>query len=116
MVGLVITGCRGKVFSSKSAFAPKPFKIGGPPKDANPDYLQGWEDGCNTGLSTMVTGYYKSFYGYQQDPYKMSLPIYYKAWKDSYTYCRQYAFRYIWDSADQLNAQFSKPLCILCPN
>lgn len=116
LICLVATGCRGKIFSSKSSFAPKPFKIGGPPKDAHPDYLEGWEDGCNTGLSTMVPGYYKSFYGYQQDPYKTGNPIYYKAWKDSYTYCRQYAFRFVWDSMDQSGHPVDNNLCVLCPN
>ena len=113
----MITSCAGKIFSSDSFFAPKPLKIGGPTKGAHPDYLAGWEDGCQTGLSTMVHGYYKSFYGYKQDPYKANNPRYYKAWKDSYTYCRHYSFRFAWDSIDNnANKSQDNNLCVLCPN
>src|SRR4051812_30823475 len=108
----MLAGCEGKYFSDDSIFAPKPLKIGGPDKKkGSPDYLQGWDDGCKTGLSTMVNGYYKSFYGYKQDPYKIDNPIYYKAWIDAYTYCRQYSFRYSWDAWDRTyNKVLENPL------
>lgn len=97
--------------------APKPFRMGGPDKDADPEYLSGWEDGCNTGLSTMNHGYYKSFYAFKQDAYKVDNPVYYKAWKDAYTYCRQYSFRFVWDSYDRTyNKALENNLCVLCPN
>ena len=65
----------------------------------------------------MVSGYYKTFYGYKQDPYKIDNPTYYKAWIDAYTYCRQYSFRYAWDAWDrQYNKAIENPLCIICPN
>ena len=115
MICIVATGCRGQIFSADNPLAPKPFRLGGPPKDSHPDYLKGWEDGCNTGLSTMVPGYYKSFYAFQQDAYKVNNPVYYKAWKDSYTYCRQYAFRYVWDTLDQSGHPLESNLCVLCP-
>jgi hypothetical protein len=114
-----ITGCAGKIFNSKSMFAPKPFRMGGPARDGStdPDYLSGWDDGCETGMSTMVQGYYKSFYAFKQDPYMVSNPVYYKAWKDSYDYCRHYAFRFAWDSYDRNNSKaLDNPLCVLCPN
>lgn len=117
IVLISVTGCRGKFISEKSITAPKPFGMGGPPKDADPLYLQGWDDGCETGLSTMVTGFYKTHYEFKQDPYKANNPVYYKAWKDSYTYCRQYAFRFTWDSIDNnANKSLDNNLCILCPN
>lgn len=117
LLGFMVSGCTGQIFSPDNPLAPKPLRIGEPPKDAHPDYRQGWEDGCNTGLSTMVPGYYKSFYAFQQDAYKSQTnPVYYKAWKDSYTYCRQYAFRYAWDSFDHTGHPLDNNLCVLCPN
>lgn len=112
----LISGCvvPWKIFSADSKFAPKPYRMGSPPKDANPDYLEGWNDGCETGLSTMNHSYYKSFYKFKQDPYKLNNERYYKAWRDSYHYCRQYSFRFVWDPLDQ--DRDSGPLCILCPN
>lgn len=112
-----LSSCAGQIFSEKSFFAPKPFRMGGPDKDADPMYLSGWEDGCHTGLSTMNHGYYKSFYKYKQDPYKANNPVYYKAWKDAYTYCRHYSFRFVWDSYDNAaNKSLDNNLCVLCPN
>lgn len=113
----IITGCTGQIFSEKSFMAPKPFRMGNPDEDGHPDYLKGWDDGCNTGISTMSHGYYKSFYGFKQDPYMISNARYYKAWKDSYTYCRHYAFKFIWDGLDNTGSKaLDNPLCIICPN
>ena len=116
MLGL-LSACSGQLFSENSIFAPKPFRMGGPDKNAHPDYLKGWDDGCKTGMSTMVHGFYKSFYTFKQDPYMLSNERYYKAWKDSYTYCRQYAFKFIWDPIDASgNKALDNPLCVICPN
>ena len=110
----IVSSCRGQIFSESNPIAPKPFQMGGPDREnADPIYLSGWDDGCNTGLSTMNHGYYKSFYAFKQDPYMARNPMYYKAWKDAYTYCRQYSFRFIWDSLDKQRED--KNLCILCP-
>lgn len=118
IVLVAVNSCTGKIFSENSIFAPHPLRMSGPDKSkGSPEYLQGWDDGCKTGLSTMVQGYYKSFYGFKQDPYMIGNPVYYKAWKDSYTYCRQYSFRYSWDAYDRTyNKALENPLCIICPN
>lgn len=55
-------------------------------------YQKGWRDGCETGLSTMTNGFYKTFYDFKQDPALRSNPSYYKIWKDSATFCRHYAY------------------------
>jgi hypothetical protein len=115
-----LSACVGKIFSEKSFFAPKPLLMGSPDKsnpNTPPEYTQGWDDGCQTGLSTMNPGYYKSFYAFKQDPYKADNEVYYKAWKDAYTYCRQYSFRYVWEAYDRNNAKaLDNNLCVLCPN
>lgn len=113
---IALAGCRGQIFSSGNPIAPKPFRMGGPDKNAPPDYLEGWNDGCNTGLSTMVNGYYKSFYKFEQDPYKISNPRYYKAWQDAYHYCRQYSFRFTWNPYDRTYKGMEERICVICPN
>lgn len=93
---LTLTGCN---LPSDSIFAPKPFRMG-PPPPGNETFRLGWKHGCNTGLSTMGPNYYKSFYRFEQDPMMTSNAEYYKAWKDAYTYCRQYMFKWVdfaWD-------------------
>ncbi len=116
---LAISGCYGRLFgdnADESIFAPKPLGLGNPNKDSgSPVYQQGFDDGCKTGLATMVSDAYKSFYGFKQDPYMVDNPVYYKAWKDAYQYCRQYAFRFTWDPIDKTsNKSLDNPLCIIC--
>jgi len=113
---LMVNGCRGKIFNADNFWAPRPWKMGKPKVGAHPDYTEGWEDGCETGLGTMVQGYYKSFYGYKQNVNKVNNQRYYKAWKDAYTYCRHYSFRWQWDALDTIPQKVSNPLCVFCDN
>ena len=113
----LLNGCWGKLFDENNLFAPKPFKMGMRTEDAPEEYKSGWDDGCTTGLSTMVPGYYKSFYQYKLDPNMLDNKMYYQAWKDAYTYCRHYSFRFAWDAHDKNDAKWrDNPLCLLCPN
>ena len=117
---VMLTACpRSKVFSSKSMFAPRPPTMGKGAENAPAEYKQGWNDGCETGMSTMNMNIYKNFYGYKQDISMMNNPLYYKAWKDAYTYCRQYTFRFMWYPYDSKKGNGwlqNGPLCVLCPN
>jgi hypothetical protein len=119
LFGLLTVSCRGQVFSETSRLAPWPSGMGKPPETAPVNYKEGWYDGCYTGLSTMNKQIYKSFYGYKQNYSKISDEIYYQAWKDAYTYCRQYSFRFTWDPLDRKRNQgmlSNTPLCVICPN
>ena len=115
LLTLSLSGCMGKIFSEDSFFAPKPFGMEGPSRDADPIYLAGWDDGCQTGMSTMVMSYYKNFYEYTFDHELSRNATYYKAWKDAYTYCRQYAFKYTWAPVDEVKGTLGR-LCVICPN
>jgi len=57
-------------------------------------YLEGWQDGCRTGLGSYVSFYYQQFYGWTQDPIKAQNQIYYKGWKDAADYCGRYMWSY----------------------
>lgn len=62
------------------------------PHDGSPEYKQGWKDGCETGLSSMTNDYYRAFYQYRVDVNLVNNETYYRAWKDTFNYCRHYAY------------------------
>src|SRR5690606_32020607 len=114
MMMLAITGCYGQNF-----YKPVPFRMGRPDPnvEAPEGYMDGWNDGCETGLSTMVQSFYKSFYKYKINMKMIDHPVYYKAWKDAYTYCRHYSFRYTWEPFDKgFGKAFDNKLCVICSN
>lgn len=62
------------------------------PKDGPNDFKRGWRDGCESGLSSMTNTAFKTFYSFKQDPQLRKKPMYYKTWKDTYTFCRHYIY------------------------
>jgi hypothetical protein len=59
-----------------------------------PMYVDGWKDGCHTGVSANTNAYYKYYYTFKQDAYKAQDPVYYKGWKDAFNYCGRYIYQY----------------------
>lgn len=55
-----------------------------------PLYIQGWQDGCESGTSGSANHYYKFFYKFKQDATLAQNRIYYKGWKDAFDYCQRY--------------------------
>jgi hypothetical protein len=77
------------------------------PQEGTEMFKLGWSHGCETGLSTMVPSNYKTAYSFAQEPKFITNQEYYKAWKDSYTYCRHYSFKWTfwsWDSDNWLKS------------
>lgn len=62
------------------------------PKNGSPEYEQGWKQGCESGMSGMTNSFYQSFYVFKQDNSLLKNEVYYKAWKDSYDYCKGYVY------------------------
>lgn len=60
--------------------------------DASPEFLQGWEDGCETGMAGGSNTFYKMFYrNNAMDGYKMTSSSEYKtAWGNAFWYCYRY--------------------------
>lgn len=56
------------------------------------EYEQGWKDGCESGMTAHTNNFYQSFYVFKQDNSLLKNEYYYKAWQDSYSYCRLYAY------------------------
>ncbi len=71
----------------------------GPPprtdgKAYDPLYVEGWIDGCETGVSANTNAFYKYFNTFKQDAMKAQNEIYYKGWKDAFNYCGRYIYQY----------------------
>lgn len=80
--------------------APKPLGLAKTP-DGPPNFRQGWEDGCETGMATESNSYYKTFYKFKQDPYQVTDPMYFETWVDAFRYCRDYVDKWTFDPIDQ---------------
>ena len=57
----------------------------------NPDYKQGFDDGCESGYAVYGNHFYKAFHGFRRDATKVGNGQYEAAWYDGYNYCRQSA-------------------------
>ena len=57
-------------------------------------YKKGWKEGCESGLAVYGNHRYKAFYTVYQDVEHLHDKDYYKAWKDSYSYCRWYVYHW----------------------
>jgi hypothetical protein len=79
--------------SGKTRPGMPPF-MPGPPKGGPPEFQEGWQDGCETGIAAHGSSYYRSTFKFTQNPSLVMNPIYYKAWKDGENYCRTYIFAY----------------------
>ncbi|NDF12558.1 MAG: hypothetical protein EB060_07095 [Proteobacteria bacterium] len=55
-----------------------------------PEYVQGWKDGCESGMSAYGNSFYRTFYKFKQDPAMVKNETYYRTWQDSFNYCRHY--------------------------
>jgi hypothetical protein len=76
----------------------KSWMYDGPP-DADkraypPLYVQGWKDGCESGVSAQTTLYYKFQHHFRQDWQLAQNEVYYKGWKDAFDYCQKYTNQY----------------------
>ena len=73
-----------------------------------PEYMEGWKDGCESGLSAMTNDYYKTFYTFQQNNDLIGNELYYKAWKDTYHFCRHYAYGMLRESGQRFKTPDEK--------
>lgn len=84
----LLAGC----YNAPDALKPMPWIFDMMPKDAPNKYKRGWRDGCESGLGNMTNSMYRKFYTFRQDKSLREDATYYKAWKDTYNFCRHYAY------------------------
>jgi hypothetical protein len=53
-----------------------------------PEYKLGWEDGCDTGISSQSAGIFKASLGFRKRPEFYDNPLYNTAWNEGFSYCR----------------------------
>ncbi len=53
-----------------------------------PEYKLGWEDGCDSGLSSEGGWDYKLMYGFKKRPEMAMNEQYKQAWNEGFSYCR----------------------------
>lgn len=53
-----------------------------------PEYVLGWEDGCDSGLSAEGSWDFKLIYGFKKRPEMASSDLYKQGWNEGFTYCR----------------------------
>ena len=85
----MLTGCSGSV---PDGLKPNARLFTHMPSGGSPEYEQGWKEGCESGMSGMTNSFYQSFYVFKQDNQLLTNEVYYKAWKDSYDYCKGYVY------------------------
>lgn len=85
---LMLNGC----YSNSTRFKPASYIFKQMPKDAPINFQKAWKDGCESGMASMTNSVYARFYKFEQDPLLRKDPLYHKVWKDTYTFCRHYAY------------------------
>ncbi len=98
---IALSGCAGGVVEP-GRFAKRQI-----PKDAPPEYVKGWEDGCETGLASQYSNtWYKTFHKYKKDMRLITDQRYNSGWNDAFNYCRHWSGQWVrwgyFDDGDSL--------------
>lgn len=66
----------------------RPMWLQGVDPSGPPEYQLGWEDGCDSGLSSEGGWTYKMMYGFKKRTELASSDQYKQGWNEGFTYCR----------------------------
>lgn len=69
-----------------AACKPLPFYWTVP--EGPPEYVQGYNDGCDTGVGAAGGIWYKYMYGFKKDPAMLNNGLYKQGWNEGFSYCR----------------------------
>jgi hypothetical protein len=88
---LLFTACDKNVpIWRKWMFDHPPAKPNGK-MDYSPDYIKGWQDGCETAGGVMANHLYKNFFNYtKNEELAFNSKEYGLGWDDAYRYCTSY--------------------------
>ncbi len=81
----------------------RPFWVQTVTPDGPPEYVLGWEDGCDSGLSAEGSWDYKLMFGFKKRPEMASSDQYKQGWNEGFSYCR---FSYAASKGDSENWDF----------
>jgi len=57
-------------------------------REGPPDYVQGFDDGCQSGISSGGSILRRLFYWYKKDPERLDNKLYTQGWGEGWGYCR----------------------------
>lgn len=66
----------------------RPFWLQVVTPDGPPEYVLGWEDGCDTGISAEGGGDYKLLFGFKKRQEMATNDQYKQGWNEGFSYCR----------------------------
>lgn len=66
----------------------RPFWLMTVEPNGPPEYVLGWQDGCDTGISAEGEWSYKLMYGFKKRPEMSANDQYKQGWNEGFTYCR----------------------------
>jgi hypothetical protein len=66
-----------------------------PPTGGSPEYIAGWNDGCQTGGTSYSSDFLRTRYGTAVNGYAMENPDYNKGWELGSSYCSYYVSSYL---------------------
>lgn len=112
-MSVVLPGCtRNKFYNAPAALKPMPWIFKMEPKNLSAHMKQGWKDGCESGLGSMTNSYYRANYKFRMDPGLRQNPEYYKIWKDTYNFCRHYAYGRTREANQRFRLQDKAPVTL----
>lgn len=110
---LSVSGCtRSKFYNIPDKLKPMPWIFNMAPQNVSAQFKAAWKDGCESGLSSMTNSYYRSNYKFRMDPALRKDPEYYKVWKDTYNFCRHYAYGRLRESDQRFRLQNRVPITL----
>lgn len=89
---ILVVGLTSACHSMPEVFRPGAWILDQGPKEGSAEFKQAWQDGCESGMASMSNTMYKMSYRFRQDAALRNNPVYYKTWKDTYTFCRHYLY------------------------
>ncbi|MCC7259517.1 MAG: hypothetical protein IT567_00620 [Alphaproteobacteria bacterium] len=60
------------------------------PREGPEEYLEGYDDGCDSAVAVEGDFWQKMFYGHVKDPDMAEDKLYKNGWNEGYSYCRSY--------------------------
>ncbi len=75
LIALGVASCRPPSLYMVEPAGPKEYKLG-------------WEDGCDTGVSSVSAGIFKSAFGFRKRPEFLDNQLYNTGWNEGFGYCR----------------------------
>tara|TARA_B100001564_G_scaffold347324_1_gene347956 strand:+ start:126 stop:449 length:324 start_codon:yes stop_codon:yes gene_type:complete len=86
---LVLSGCHNvpmwKYDMFKRPYGNKPYPA---------EYIQGWQDGCESGAEASATHFYRLKYEFRQDWSMLNNTLYVSGWESAYNHCRKYVLQH----------------------